>query len=263
MFLSSQISTVDPPTPTADLTQQHAIADILNGNSLDTTGDAQHDLFLHLRFLSVAHRHEFLAHRAARWHRLFALLCFMLFIVVRLWILAIYTNDYPLMFFCSLVTAATLNIWRRGRAENMERDNAIVNNLRDLVRDLDLVGRSVIEQIPLEGVLTNETKSSWERFSWGARRNRVVPCPPSASPSPDIENNIESTPSGSFTPRTALDEQQTCSICLCEYEADDEIVRLPCYHLYHNECLAEWVGNHVRCPLCNLDLGADAPDLNV
>lgn len=52
------------------------------------------------------------------------------------------------------------------------------------------------------------------------------------------------------------DEQEnpSCSICLCEYECGEKLIRLPCDHLYHETCLNSWTQNHVRCPLCNYDL---------
>lgn len=52
------------------------------------------------------------------------------------------------------------------------------------------------------------------------------------------------------------DEQEcpSCSICLCEYERGEKLIRLPCDHLYHEQCLNSWTQNHVRCPLCNYDL---------
>lgn len=46
----------------------------------------------------------------------------------------------------------------------------------------------------------------------------------------------------------------SCSICLCEYELGDRLVRLPCGHVYHDECVGAWTSDHVRCPLCNFDL---------
>ena len=46
----------------------------------------------------------------------------------------------------------------------------------------------------------------------------------------------------------------SCSICLGEYEEGERLVRLPCDHVYHEECISAWADNHVRCPLCNYDL---------
>jgi hypothetical protein len=81
-----------------------------------------------------------------------------------------------------------------------------------------------------------------------------TPSPPS-SPREDrartLSESINAAFSGTFA---SLEEQPTCSICLCEYEDADFVVRLPCNHLFHDNCIAEWVGRNVRCPLCNLDL---------
>mmetsp|Transcript_9616 Transcript_9616/g.17360 ORF Transcript_9616/g.17360 Transcript_9616/m.17360 type:complete len:415 (-) Transcript_9616:237-1481(-) len=49
-------------------------------------------------------------------------------------------------------------------------------------------------------------------------------------------------------------EEPSCSICLCEYEPGDKVIRLPCDHVYHESCLDSWTNGHVRCPLCNYDL---------
>jgi len=45
-----------------------------------------------------------------------------------------------------------------------------------------------------------------------------------------------------------------CSICLCEYEEGETLSKLPCGHIYHDNCITAWVERHVRCPLCNFDL---------
>jgi hypothetical protein len=49
-------------------------------------------------------------------------------------------------------------------------------------------------------------------------------------------------------------EEPSCSICLCEYERGELVVRLQCDHIYHDSCLNSWTTNHTRCPLCNYDL---------
>lgn len=56
------------------------------------------------------------------------------------------------------------------------------------------------------------------------------------------------------TPTAVKSEDQQCCICLSDYEPGDNLLRLPCGHLYHAECINSWCINHVKCPLCNLDL---------
>lgn len=41
----------------------------------------------------------------------------------------------------------------------------------------------------------------------------------------------------------------TCVICLADFEADDDVARLPCGHVFHTECVSEWLKGHGTCPL--------------
>jgi len=47
----------------------------------------------------------------------------------------------------------------------------------------------------------------------------------------------------------------TCVICLNDYEEGEEIVRAEkCHHMYHKECLLNWLAQHDICPYCRLDV---------
>jgi hypothetical protein len=52
--------------------------------------------------------------------------------------------------------------------------------------------------------------------------------------------------------------EDTCSICLGDYEVGESITELPCLHSFHSDCISTWVRGHVRCPLCNQDLDSDS-----
>jgi hypothetical protein len=45
-----------------------------------------------------------------------------------------------------------------------------------------------------------------------------------------------------------------CAICLCSYEADDEIKVTPCGHAFHKDCIAHWLKTAHTCALCRADL---------
>ncbi len=45
-----------------------------------------------------------------------------------------------------------------------------------------------------------------------------------------------------------------CSICLEEYRSDDRVAVLPCNHVFHLNCVRDWVGMHNNCPLCRREL---------
>ena len=47
--------------------------------------------------------------------------------------------------------------------------------------------------------------------------------------------------------RTVLE----CCVCLCGFEAHEEVSELSCKHFFHKSCLEKWFGNnHATCPLC-------------
>ncbi|XAR64487.1 hypothetical protein NMG60_11024854 [Bertholletia excelsa] len=42
-----------------------------------------------------------------------------------------------------------------------------------------------------------------------------------------------------------------CCVCLCGFEADEEVSELSCKHFFHRGCLDRWFDNQQRtCPLC-------------
>ncbi|KAL1550383.1 RING-type E3 ubiquitin transferase [Salvia divinorum] len=42
-----------------------------------------------------------------------------------------------------------------------------------------------------------------------------------------------------------------CCVCLCGFEADEEVSELSCKHFFHKGCLDKWFDNHhITCPLC-------------
>ncbi|KAG5177072.1 hypothetical protein JKP88DRAFT_88987 [Tribonema minus] len=41
-----------------------------------------------------------------------------------------------------------------------------------------------------------------------------------------------------------------CLVCMCEYEAGEELMALPCGHDYHASCVAAWLARADACPLC-------------
>ncbi|BGP18490.1 hypothetical protein JCM10213_001194 [Rhodosporidiobolus nylandii] len=58
------------------------------------------------------------------------------------------------------------------------------------------------------------------------------------------------------------DEEQSCPICFTEFEAGDELRVLPCdqRHRFHTGCIDPWLLEvSSSCPLCRLDLAANAP----
>lgn len=47
-----------------------------------------------------------------------------------------------------------------------------------------------------------------------------------------------------------IKDGQFCSICFNLYEQSDELLQLSCQHVYHRQCLMQWLQTHYRCPYC-------------
>lgn len=45
-----------------------------------------------------------------------------------------------------------------------------------------------------------------------------------------------------------------CRVCLSEYEPGEEVVRLPCMHYAHTNCVQEWLIRSPHCPICRSDV---------
>jgi len=54
----------------------------------------------------------------------------------------------------------------------------------------------------------------------------------------------------------ASEESEMCAICLCPYEEGDiRILSKRCPHVFHKECILEWlVKSHNECPCCRIDM---------
>jgi len=140
--------------------------------------------------------------------------------------------------------------------------------------------------------VTNEAKEKWKTYEWGVGGgiDDVVPLTRTSSlqsikrlGSGSNYGSLSTIDDGHLTTASSADgnandeqcldaydeidpvkggeEEPACSICLCEYERGERVVRLPCDHIYHESCLNSWTTNHTRCPLCNYDLmdGFDLP----
>lgn len=45
-----------------------------------------------------------------------------------------------------------------------------------------------------------------------------------------------------------------CTVCQSEFEGGDELITLPCRHLYHEECILQWLSMNKVCPVCTREV---------
>lgn len=52
---------------------------------------------------------------------------------------------------------------------------------------------------------------------------------------------------------------QVCCICLAKYVDDDELRELPCFHVFHVDCIDKWLKINACCPLCKKEVNGESP----
>ena len=64
---------------------------------------------------------------------------------------------------------------------------------------------------------------------------------------------VEEAEAGGGCSRRAGLRGETCSVCLGELTAGERLKELPCGHVYHAECIGQWLRRQRVCPLCKAD----------
>ena len=48
--------------------------------------------------------------------------------------------------------------------------------------------------------------------------------------------------------------EKECAICQDDFECGHRVLRLPCRHTYHDECVTKWLEQHSSCPVCRREM---------
>lgn len=80
----------------------------------------------------------------------------------------------------------------------------------------------------------------------------VQGCPPAS------KSAIERLPTMKISERDFEDEpKKECCICFLDFEVNKEVCRLPCGHIFHTDCVAQWLRKKNTCPECRWELETD------
>jgi hypothetical protein len=71
----------------------------------------------------------------------------------------------------------------------------------------------------------------------------------SASENNDIEKIIETLPTSKLKKKKENYSIQ-CIICMDDFKEGEEVSTLPCFHVFHRECIKKWLVNTHTCPIC-------------
>ncbi|XP_077988925.1 E3 ubiquitin-protein ligase RNF115-like [Glandiceps talaboti] len=78
-------------------------------------------------------------------------------------------------------------------------------------------------------------------------------------PPPADKEKVEALPKVRIT-KEHTDQNLECSVCKEDFSLDEPVRKLPCSHLFHNDCIIPWLELHNTCPVCRK--GIDDEDNN-
>ena len=55
---------------------------------------------------------------------------------------------------------------------------------------------------------------------------------------------------GNYTKSVTLFSSNRCVICMTDFAMGDPIRFLPCMHIYHKDCIEDWLVRSFTCPSC-------------
>jgi Ring finger domain len=194
-----------------------------------------------------------------------------IFVLLRLWLEALAEADWGLLVLCLAGTSWTIRWMQYTREREQELGRQIASLVNSVDQESD--GRITLDrselrllsfqaqlalaimesqrQMMLGGYghpdgdhpstpgLSEEGKARWERFVYDAKSGDY----------------------GSLAQKEGSEEGPHCSICLGEYENEEQLVKLPCFHVYHDECISSWTSSHTKCPLCNYEMEVTADEI--
>lgn len=50
------------------------------------------------------------------------------------------------------------------------------------------------------------------------------------------------------------EDSEKCTICLSQFIPQEDVRRLPCMHLFHKDCVDQWLLTNKHCPICRVDI---------
>ena len=52
-------------------------------------------------------------------------------------------------------------------------------------------------------------------------------------------------------------EKKNCVICLEDFKTGDKTIILPCIHIFHNNCIKNWLKKQNSCPICKFKINSE------
>jgi len=154
----------------------------------------------------------------------------------------------------------------RVRPANLDR---LDNVLYDFLQSLPLAGASA-EIVTGSGggggtgnshmfFMGNPGDYAWGREGLDTIVTQMLNQMETSGPPPLSSQRINEIPNVKITAEE-VERKMQCSVCWDDFKLDETVRKLPCSHLYHENCIVPWLNLHSTCPICRKSLASDDDD---
>ncbi|KAL7728348.1 hypothetical protein ACLKA6_007443 [Drosophila palustris] len=151
----------------------------------------------------------------------------------------------------------------RVRPANLDR---LDNVLYDFLQSLPLAGASAeIVTGPGSGgvagnshmfFMGNPGDYAWGREGLDTIVTQMLNQMETSGPPPLSSQRINEIPNVKISAEE-VERKIQCSVCWDDFKLDETVRKLPCSHLYHENCIVPWLNLHSTCPICRKSLASD------
>lgn len=139
----------------------------------------------------------------------------------------------------------------RVRQQNYDRlDNVLMDFLQSISGDVDT---------PQMFFMGNPGDYAWGREGIDTIVTQLLNQMETSGPPPLAKDKIDEIPKVEIT-SDEVDKKLQCSVCWEDFRLQEIVRKLPCLHIYHENCIVPWLDLHGTCPICRKSLAGDIGD---
>ena len=151
----------------------------------------------------------------------------------------------------NVINNININIVNGNGNQNVHRNYTIVNGNTQINNDINV--NNLIENDEAD---ENLNDGEFDEFEEGDENNLENVNSLDEEDEDDDINGIDDQTINTFPVSKIKDitklteEKKKCCICLENYKKNDEIITLPCIHIFHSKCIKTWMKRQDICPIC-------------
>jgi hypothetical protein len=132
---------------------------------------------------------------------------------------------------------------------NMNNMNHNINNMMMNMNNM-MMNMNSFNMMPRNNVLANING-----FDFPLNLSAIMNVLEQGRDNPVDKNILNALPCYKIQDVSKLDvDNRNCLICMENFQNEEEILALPCAHLFHRECLIGWLEKQNTCPICKFEI---------